>query len=398
MLAVHAFRIGIGILVAGIFVIPIHDPERPIGADLLADRHEPAIIGPHQVPDKRGFEARSVGDQTVLMHGIVMDVAHENGAAIFLRVLIPLINLDAGVSRHVMLVIDNRRQELIGVRMRRRAALPHVHSARRQMEKMINHTGAHKRVAIPVEIDAPRIARAVGIDLEFPGARIKARHGRIHDHAVIVGILRVLYFGVREDAMGHVQQAIGSPGKAIEQLVPVLQAKTGHKNRLLIRQVIAIRILQKQKMRCLAHVHAAVAQQNAGREIQAVGKRLHFVSLPVAIGIFEDFDDVERLCSSRRPKWILIKLHHPEASTLVPGHRHRIDHIRFRREQPHLETGWNGEFLLRFGWGKGGSAGGSMLARQLPARRPEGPLAGQNAEPSQGQHQEGFHGRHLRKE
>ena len=49
------------------------------------------------------------------------------------RKLVALINADAAVSRHVMLVFHNGRQNLVGVRIRRRAGLPLVTTAGRNM-------------------------------------------------------------------------------------------------------------------------------------------------------------------------------------------------------------------------------------------------------------------------
>jgi len=36
---------GVGVLIAGVAVVPVHDPERAVGAHLLADGAKPIVVG-----------------------------------------------------------------------------------------------------------------------------------------------------------------------------------------------------------------------------------------------------------------------------------------------------------------------------------------------------------------
>jgi hypothetical protein len=47
--AVDAVGVGAGILVAGIFIVPVSDPDGAVGADFLDDRAEPAVIGADEI-------------------------------------------------------------------------------------------------------------------------------------------------------------------------------------------------------------------------------------------------------------------------------------------------------------------------------------------------------------
>src|SRR5687767_8025951 len=45
MRAVNALWIGVGVLVARIFVVPIHNPNAAVGTNLRGDGAEPAVVG-----------------------------------------------------------------------------------------------------------------------------------------------------------------------------------------------------------------------------------------------------------------------------------------------------------------------------------------------------------------
>src|SRR5438874_10490497 len=71
---IHAFRIGPGVLVAGIFVIPIGDPKRAVRSDLFADWPEPAIGGGEQILVRVCFEARAIWTQDIMVNRALMNV------------------------------------------------------------------------------------------------------------------------------------------------------------------------------------------------------------------------------------------------------------------------------------------------------------------------------------
>src|SRR4051812_43070060 len=96
--AIHAFWIGIGVLIARIFVIPIHDPDRAVGTNLRADGTKPAVVRAHKIAHKRIVEGGAIGREAVLMYGAVMDVSHQHHALVFARELISLVNLEPRVG------------------------------------------------------------------------------------------------------------------------------------------------------------------------------------------------------------------------------------------------------------------------------------------------------------
>ena len=115
--AIHPFGVGVGVLIAGVFVIPIRYPKRAVGPNLLANGPEPAVGGGDEVFFGNGLEAGAIGKEAVVIDGVLVDVSHENVAAIFFGKLIALINADAAVGRHVMLVVHYGGEQLVGVRI-----------------------------------------------------------------------------------------------------------------------------------------------------------------------------------------------------------------------------------------------------------------------------------------
>ena len=69
MRTIHPFRIGLGILVTGIFIVPIHDPERAIGPGLSADRAKPAIVGDQKIFITGAYEARRGRSELIVIDG-----------------------------------------------------------------------------------------------------------------------------------------------------------------------------------------------------------------------------------------------------------------------------------------------------------------------------------------
>ena len=175
--SVDAFGVGLGILVAGIFVIPIGDPHCAVGADLFADGTEPAVGGGEEIFFGGGFEAGAVGDEAVVVDGALVDVAEENVALVFGREHVALIDADAAVGGHVVFVVDDGWEEFVAVGIFGDAALALVDAAGSEVPEMINDAGADESVAGGVEVDAPWIAGAVGEDFEFFGDGMIAAKG-----------------------------------------------------------------------------------------------------------------------------------------------------------------------------------------------------------------------------
>src|SRR4051794_15360162 len=101
-----------------------------------------------------------------------MDVADKNGPKPFSRILATLVNIHARKCRAKMLVIYDRGQQLIRVRICGAATLPDVMAAGRHMKEVVDHASADKCVSDAVEVDAPGIARSIRKDFERFGSRM----------------------------------------------------------------------------------------------------------------------------------------------------------------------------------------------------------------------------------
>ena len=95
------------ILVAGILVVPIHDPERAIGPGLSADRAKPAIVGDQKIFITGAYEARRGRSELIVIDGALMDIADKNGAKPLGGILASLINIDARECRAEMFMVDD---------------------------------------------------------------------------------------------------------------------------------------------------------------------------------------------------------------------------------------------------------------------------------------------------
>src|SRR6188474_3391209 len=93
---------------------------------------------------------------------------------------------------------------------------------------MIDDAGADKGIAIPIKIHAPWVARAFSEDFELFCARLKARHGGRHENSVVLRLVGLSDPGSGEYPMSHIKPAIGTPGKAIQKFMTILQSKPCH--------------------------------------------------------------------------------------------------------------------------------------------------------------------------
>ena len=168
VLTVHAFGVGLGVLVAGILVAPVHDPQEAVGAGLGADWAEPAVVGAEEVATRLAFEGGTDGCENFLVDGVVVDVADEGVAVRVGGIAAALINLHAGIRGAAVFVLHDAGQLLVGIRILRRTALTHVDAAGGHVEEVVDDASADEEVPRRVVVAAPGIAGAVGEDFEFP--------------------------------------------------------------------------------------------------------------------------------------------------------------------------------------------------------------------------------------
>ena len=125
--------------------------------------------------------------------------------------------------------------------------------------------------------------------------------------------------------------------------------------------------LKKEQVGCLADVCAAVAKQQAGGEVQAIGKDCNLIGTAIVVRIFEDFDAITRFSAGSRAERVFVKFEHPEPAALVPGHGDWIDDFGFGGEKSDFETRREDELFLGVGCGKSRVRRGGIRAGQLAA-------------------------------
>ena len=83
-----------------------------------------------------------------------------------------------------MPMVGDRLNVVVRVRIEMLARLPLVPAALNDVIQVRNHAGRAKRLAVVVEIDAPRIARAFGEDFELVPRRMIPPDGRVERDAI----------------------------------------------------------------------------------------------------------------------------------------------------------------------------------------------------------------------
>lgn len=278
------------------------------------------------------------------------------------RIPPPLINLNPRIRRPEMLVLHNARQQLIRIRILRCPALPHINPPGSHVEKVINHTRTHKKVPSRVIVTPPRIARPIRKHLKLPlrlllpTLRPRPPNPRIKLEPLALRLPRTPHLAVRENPVRHVQPSIRPPGKTVHQLMRVLPPKPRQHHPPRLRLVIPISIFEVNQMRRLPHINPVVPTQNRTRQIQPLHKNRPLVRLPIAIRVLKNDHPIPRNLAlhlrhrpipvilhltpkrrrMRRPLRILIRLHHPQPTPMIPRHRHRILHHQLMRKTPHL--------------------------------------------------------------
>jgi hypothetical protein len=140
--------------------------------------------------------------------------------------------------------------------------------------------------------------------------------------------------------------AVGSPGEAVEQLMAVLEPEAGLHDLGGVGAVVAIGVAEEEKVRCLSDEGAAVAEQDGGGEVEAVGPDVDLVGAAIGVGVFEDFDAVAGFFAGFGAERVLVEFDDPQAAALVPGHGHGIDDLGFGGEEADLEAFRHGELAL----------------------------------------------------
>ena len=137
--------------------------------------------------------------------------------------------------------------------------------------------------------------------------------------------------GVVEDAVPAVEPAVGAPRQRVGQLVRVEAAEAGDDDLALVGLAGPLRVLEEKDVGRVGDPDAAVAEVEAGGDVEAVGEDRDLVELAVAVRVFEDLDTI--LTRPGGEARVFDALGDPEAAALVEGHGDGVHDVRLAGDQ-----------------------------------------------------------------
>ncbi len=386
------------ILSADIGVVPVQHVHRPLRANLEAEPNPLRVVGHHEVVAVMRRETRSLPDQHVGEHPVLVDVGHEDPPVLRCGKGIGLIHARPAVSGP-MAMIGNGLDVAVHVRVEVLPPLALVDPAGNDMPEVRDHTGADEQLPLCVVIDAPGIAEPVGHHLEDVLRRVVAPHAAIDVDSFpleeILGkgflvpvqppfALRLPDFGRGRVALEAVQPAVGAPVQAVQRLVPVADPPAGQANLDIgdVGLVVTVAIRDEEQVRRGAHEHAVKADRQGGRKGDSLHEHLPAVGNAVAVRVLENDDPAgPGVGEPLLAVFVVVVLSHPQAPAIVPAEGHRLCDHRLTRpgvdrepvDQRHLrggrvrrQEGGLTPFLLRDPPEHRGGIGGLVLRELLP--------------------------------
>ena len=131
---------------------------------------------------------------------------------------------------NIVLMIRNRFDIIVRVRIEVLATLSMVASTLDHMPQMRNHAGRDKSLPLVIEVDTPRIAGAIHESFKDVLLRMISPDCSVERKSSLIGVTRLAYFGMREHAMTSVEPSIWSPNKRVQRFMSILPAKPIAKN------------------------------------------------------------------------------------------------------------------------------------------------------------------------
>ena len=233
-------------------------------------------------------------------------------------------------------VVGNRLDVVVGEGIEVLARLTLIAGAGQDMIKVRDDAGGIKELAAGIEIEAPRITRAFGEDLEDVAGRMETPDARVDLHALVVGRARLADDRVGEDAVVTIEPAVGAPDKAVERLMRVLKAPAIEQHDGLTRLIVGI-FRDEEEFRGRADPHAAVTDFDARDEIESF---LEDRDLRIGTVLLHVFQNQNAIGTGAVGALLRIghPFHDPEAAAFVEAHRDRLDDLRLARDERDLET------------------------------------------------------------
>ena len=279
----------------------------------------------------------------VHMVGVRADVFIDVGEDALATALIPVL----GVALRLIAVV--------GVML---AALPEDPSSLDHVEEVRNDAHFGPEVAVLIEVDAPRIAAALGENLESVSHRMVTPHTGIDPLTIIFGGPRLANIGRTENPVATIEPTIGPPVEGVERLVgvsrvvPAIQQDlriTGRLGRITVGDG------DEHQVGSRADPKTAEAKLHAGDQVHVFQKHRAFVGLVVAVGVLKHEDAVlaredvlsellRRSLGRRMPDALGIAqaFSYPEAAAVIFAKGDRVANIGLGGEHMHCEAGGQG--------------------------------------------------------
>ncbi len=104
--------------------------------------------------------------------------------------------------------------------------------------------------------------------------------------------------------------------------------------------VVAVGVFHEKNVGGHRDNGSIIGQNDAGRNIEAVGKNRKLVGLAIAVGVLANLDAVVGFTVGFfKGVGIIDRLYHPEPTALVPGHGDGVDDVGIGGKKLYLEIG-----------------------------------------------------------
>ena len=359
------------VVMAGLRVGPVADVQGAVRADALGDGDEPGVVAAREIARVMADIPAALGLDLVGEHAVAMQVAEQQQALVGRGEVVAVVDRQAamgmtapGLVRAVGLddaalggtmhdgprevrVVGDGLDVVVGVGLEMLAGLTLVTGAGQDVIKVRDHAGRDEHLSAGVEVQAPRVARALGEDLEGAGPRVEAPDAGVDLAALLGRRTRLADDGVGEYTVAAVEPAIGAPGEAVQGLMGVLHRPTIEHHLGLARAILRV-LGDEEQFGRRADPDAAVADLDAAHEVEAFEEDRALGVRAVAVHVLEDEDAVAPLALAALAG-VGHTLDDPETAAFVEAHRDRLHHARLGGHQRDLEAGGQGHRLHRLG-------------------------------------------------
>jgi hypothetical protein len=322
---------------ADVLVVPVEDVDRALVAKLHAEPHPLLVFRRHHLVAVPSDEAGAATLEDVRQHVVLVDVAHEEAAAVLGREGVREVHPRAAVGGLMVVVADGLQVLIDVVRMSPR--LPLVVAALDDVPEVRDHARRRERLAVVVEVETPRVRKPVGEDLEALFGRMEPPDASVDFLALGVWRAGLPHLRSGKDPLAAVEPAVRAPDEAVQRLVAIVDAPAvQHRPGRPVRPIVAVHVRKEEEMGRGADPHAAHSHGERRKERQLLGEMLLLVEAAVVVRVHQDRDPAGRCGGVAPPVPVVQVLGHPETPALVERERDRLPYLGLRREDSDLEA------------------------------------------------------------